>query len=210
MIIIENIDHLEAKATTGLFIEHKISFLSLNVKMVLTCPIFLVYDKHYHMVKDDFDYVQLLNMIKVRDSSGNIFEKGIETIEKIIEKRTELSLFEEGTLKFLILKSGGTLRDLFQMIREAAIEAICNERETIYQEDAEIAYRNLKSEYTRLIRTDEDIKALKEIYYDPKPSRTDGIMESLLLRGLIIEYNGERWCGIHPAVKDFLEEKGEL
>lgn len=33
---------------------------------------------------------------------------------------------------------------------------------------------------------------------------------SLLLRGLIIEYNGERWCGIHPVVEDFLREKGEI
>ena len=49
-----------------------------------------------------------------------------------------------------------------------------------------------------------------KIHKDPKPLTTDEIVMSLLLRGLVLEYNGERWCGIHPAIEDFLFEKGEI
>lgn len=184
--------------------------MALQIKMVLTCPIYMVYDRQYHMMKDDFDDYQLLNMIKVTDMNKGIYKKGIDTMQEIVSKRVELSLFEEETLQFMIRKSGGVLRDLFQMIRSAAVEALCRERSAIGMEDVTVAYRELKSEYSRSIRTREDIVRLKEIYHDPKPSCTDEVMESLLLRGLVLEYNGERWCGIHPVVKDFLEEKGEL
>lgn len=68
----------------------------------------------------------------------------------------------------------------------------------------------MKSEYERLIRTENDVDKLKLIYHDPRPLTTDETVMSLLLRGLIIEYNGERWCGIHPVVEDFLREKGEI
>ena len=51
---------------------------------------------------------------------------------------------------------------------------------------------------------------LIEIYNDPHPENTDGVLSELLKTLAVIEYNGERWCGVHPVLVDFLREKGRI
>ena len=36
------------------------------------------------------------------------------------------------------------------------------------------------------------------------------ILSELLKTLAVIEYNGERWCGVHPVLVDFLREKGRI
>ena len=216
LFIIEDLDKIDYTSASKLFVEHRQAVTAIKAKFVLTCPIYLVYDKYFHILRDDFDYCQLLNMIKVETMNKQPYETGISTINYIVEKRCNTTLFEKDeqnnvdVLRFLITKSGGVLRDLFQMIREAAMESILKHKSIITMDEAKIAYRNLKSEYSRLITNEKYYAVMKDIYYNPIPAITDGTMEELLLRGLIIEYNGERWCGLHPAVTDFLVEKGIL
>ena len=49
-----------------------------------------------------------------------------------------------------------------------------------------------------------------EIYNDPHPENTDEVLSELLKTLAVIEYNGERWCGVHPVLVDFLREKGRI
>ena len=162
------------------------------------------------MIKEDVDMFCMLSMIKVtnRDKSSN--EQGIDKLLEIIGRRTELSLFEKDALMFLINKSGGALRDLFQMIRDASFDSLLNGSEMIMMKSAQNAYNKLKSENERLIRSEKDVEKLIEIYNEPQLLITDDTVMELLLKGLVLEYNGERWCGIHPTVEDFLREKGKI
>lgn len=210
LLIVEDLDKLDISEAEELFVYHRKTILSLNIRMILTFPIYLVYNRQYNMIKEDFDYWQLLNMIKVKDKYHVPYETGINTLKNIIEKRTELSLIEPSALNFAIMKSGGAIRDLFQMIRDSVFEALTNDHTIIRYSDMQESYGHLKAEYERLIHTEEDIEKLSEIYADPKPALTDDVLMSLLLRGLVLEYNGERWCGLHPAVEDFLIEKGVI
>lgn len=178
--------------------------------MILTFPIFLLYDRQFSLIKYDFDNYQLLSMIKIMGPDKQNYQEGINTIVEIVKKRMELDLIEEDALTFMIEKSGGALRDLFQMIRESAFEALVQRKNRITVEHAQKAYIMLNSEYERAIRIESDLKKIKQIYEDPKPTETDEVLMGLLLRGVVIEYNGTRWCGIHPAVMDFLREKGEI
>ncbi len=116
----------------------------------------------------------------------------------------------KSTELFLLNEKIKSIRDLFQIIRESAFEAMEAGHFKIELEDVKNSYKQLKSEYERLIRTEEDVRKLKQIYNDPKLLTSDETLMSLLLRGLVLEYNGERWCGIHPAIEDFLCEKGEI
>lgn len=210
LIIIEDLDKLDINESEEIFIKHRKVVCSLKVNMILTFPIFLLYDRQFSLIKDDFDNYQLLSMIKIMGPDKQIYQEGINTIVEIVKKRMELDLIEEDALTFMIEKSGGALRDLFQMIRESAFEALVQRKNRITVEHAQKAYIMLKSEYERAIRTESDLKKIKQIYEDPKPTETDEVLMGLLLRGVVIEYNGTRWCGIHPAVMDFLREKGEI
>lgn len=210
IFIIEDLDKLTLPVATELFITHRKVVFSIKTKMILTFPIFMAYDAQYNMIKEDIDICQMLSIIKVKDKNGENFYKGINTLKEIVYKRTEHSLIDEDALQFAIMKSGGAIRDLFQIIRESAFEAMEAGHFKIELEDVKNSYKRLKSEYERLIRTEEDVRKLKQIYNDPKLLTSDETLMSLLLRGLVLEYNGERWCGIHPAIEDFLCEKGEI
>lgn len=210
LFIVEDLDKLDINESEEIFIKHRKVVCALKVNMILSFPIFLLYDRQFSLIKDDFDSYQLLSMIKIAGADKKEYRTGIDTIIKIVEKRVDLRLISEEALLFMIRKSGGALRDLFQMIREAAFEALVQGRRTVTEDDARKAYVILKSEYERAIRSETDLQKIKQIYYDPKPSETDEILMRLLLRGVVLEYNGTRWCGIHPAIVDFLKEKGEL
>ena len=49
--------------------------------------------------------------------------EGLETIRNIVLARADAGLFEESTLQVMIEKTGGSLRDLFAVIRDAATRA---------------------------------------------------------------------------------------
>ena len=151
--------------------------------MILTFPIFMAYDAQYNMIKEDIDICQMLSIIKVKDKNGEDFYKGIDTLKEIVYKRAEHSLIDEDALQFAIMKSGGAIRDLFQIIRESAFEAMEVGHLKIELEDVKNSYKQLKSEYERLIRTEEDVIKLKQIYNDPKLLTSDETLMSLLSRG---------------------------
>ena len=193
-----------------LFIKYRKVILSINARMILTFPIFMAYDSQYNMIKEDVDMCQMLSIIKVKKQDKEPFKEGIKKLKEIVYKRANEDLIIKDALEFAVIKSGGAIRDLFQLLRDAAYEALVDSRKVVEVVDVKKAYIKMKSEYERLIRTENDVDKLKLIYHDPRPLTTDETVMSLLLRGLIIEYNGERWCGIHPVVEDFLREKGEI
>ncbi len=210
LFIIEDLDKISIDTAENLFIDHLKIWLSLNTRLILTFPIFMAYNSQYNMIKEEIDYFCMLSMLEVRNQDKSCNTQGIDIMKKIVHRRAEEALFEDDALEFLIQKSGGALRDLFQMIRDASFEAMMDERDRIIMKDAEVAYRKMKSEYERQIRTEKYVDKLIEIYNNPRLLTTDDTVMELLLRGLVLEYNGERWCGIHPAVEDFLIEKGKI
>lgn len=210
LFIIEDLDKISIDTAENLFIRHRKSWLSLNTRLILTFPIFMAYNSQYNMIKEEIDYFCMLSMLKVRNQDKSCNAQGIDVMKEIVHKRAEAGLFAEDALELLIMKSGGALRDLFQMIRDASFEALMAGRDKIIIQDAEMAYRKLKSEYERQIRTETDVVKLVEIYDNPRLLTTDDTVMELLLKGLVLEYNGERWCGVHPAVEDFLIEKGKI
>ena len=120
-------------------------------------------------------------------------------------------LVAEDALKYMILKSGGAIRDLFSMLTNCAIlELTKTEPQQISMEDATVAAMRLKSTYERFITSPEQFERLIEIYNDPHPENTDEVLSELLKTLAVIEYNGERWCGVHPVLVDFLREKGRI
>ena len=210
LFIIGDLDKVNEKVAEDLFISHYQVLLSIKTKIIYTFPVYMAYNVKFNQIKESADVCQMLSIIKVRDRDKREYNTGINTLKEIVYRRADEKLIAEDALRYMILKSGGAIRDLFQMIRDAAFEALVMDRDKICMKDAQRAYTILKSEYERLIRREEDVQKLKEIYNDSKLLTTDDTMMSLLSRGLVLEYNGERWCGIHPAIEDFLIEKGEL
>ena len=65
----------------------------------------------------------------------------------------------------------------------------------------------LQSDYVRNLSSEEHFEVLKKIYKDPNPTYTSDVLRDLLRTLSVIEYNGDRWLGVHPVLQDFIRKK---
>ena len=210
IIIIEDLDKLSISDAKDLFLNHSDVLTDLKIHIVYTFPIFLNYSIEFNEIKGVFERTELLSMIKVNNPDGTPYDIGRGIIKEIVERRANAELFEPEALDFIIEKSGGALRSVFEMILNAALIARSNDEDTkkVDFESAKKAYVELRSDFERIIFR-KHIDVLKRIYNkNGEEGMADENMMEMLSCSAIIEYNGERWCDLHPAVKDMLERKG--
>lgn len=211
IIIIDDLDKLEMAQAQNLFLYHRRAITALRINAIFTFPIYLFYSPSFMEVRDDFDSYQLLSMIKVHEKSGAESQQGIDTIKSIIYRRVSENLFNAGVVDYAIKKAGGCLRDTFFILLNGILNA---KVEDIHCQQVDLAsiekaYAKLKNTYERFT-AQKYVDALTQLYNDPlkKPIENNNEIMELLQATAVIEYNGERWCDLHPAVVDFLHEKG--
>lgn len=208
LIIVEDIDKLDIKDAEELFIKRRKSLVSVDCNMIFTLPIYLYYSPYFNDVRSDFDMDILLSTIKVRTKEGERYEKGINTLKDVVLKRTDSNLISDEALDYAVIHSGGSIRTLFTMIQKSVLWAR-KHGEKIELRDIERSYLEIKSAYERQIK-EEHINCLKSVYINKKPIVNSEKSMEMLSCSAIIEYNGERWCGLHPAVYDYLLERGDI
>lgn len=214
LVIIEDLDKLDSLDARKIFVDHRKTLMALQLKMIFSFPIYLEYTPDFAMIQDDFDVCVLYSMIKVRDKGkdGAPYQDGINILKEIVYRRMEEGLIEEKALEHLIMMSGGAIRDLFAMLKDTAFLKLSSgdNEEPIGMREARIATQNLESKYERYLSSEEHFERLAKVYEDPVPRSTDPILSDLLKTLCVIEYNGSRWCGVHPVLIDFLKEKNRI
>ena len=207
IIIFEDLDKLSTVDAWKIFYNYGAILSGMPFPVIYTFPIGLSYDPKFSVMESYF-IAKTLPMIKVETLDGQSSNGGIKAIEKIVEKRADLSLFESGVLESLIKYTGGSLRDLFQAINAAAKRADRRESHTICGEHADRALEELKSSLTRRIEK-KDYDFLINIYRGNKKLIEDKeILLKMLQASVVLEYNGKRWHNIHPLIAKFLGEQG--
>ena len=179
----------------------------MQFPVIYTFPISLSYTERFADLEGIYNFLPL-PMIKVRNKKDNaICTSGINAIKEIVGKRAEISLFEDAALQELILKTGGLLRDVFSCIVDAAKCAIHRNvfADKIEQKDVEIALTDLKSMMTRRLET-KNYEALLKIHNSKCEIDDRAAMLKFFQAHLVLEYNGDRWCDVHPLILDFIKE----
>ena len=178
------------------------------------------YNPDYRYISMNFDESFILSIIMTKTIDGEIFPKGIETLTEIVQKRADLSLFENHCVNFAIEKSGGSIRNTLILLRSAAAQSFIRYSKsgnydtssmTINMDDLNTAYRDYKNSLKRTINK-KYLPVLKEVY---KNKTTVNVEDNNLVMDLfktfaIIEYNCDRWCDLNPAVLDYLREIKEI
>lgn len=209
LMIIEDLDKLDIKIAEELFLNHSNVLTSFNLHIVFTFPIFLHYSEKFSAIEGAFDNVELLSMIKVNSKDREPYEEGRNTLKKLIECRADVGLIDDDALDLIIEKSGGAIRLVLKMLQDAVLTERSRNRKakSISLDSARKAYVRMRSNFERYIER-KHLNALKELYEseDKKPLQDDSLKEMLSCLA-VIEYNGDRWCGLHPAVEDYLKGK---
>lgn len=120
ILVIEDLDKLDLAVAEELFLKHTKILTSFHLHTIYTFPIFLHYTPHFNEIGSAFDHYEMLSMMKVTNRDGRTpCTEGRDIIRQIIDKRADLSLFDKDALDFIIEKSGGSLRHLFEMLQNA-------------------------------------------------------------------------------------------
>jgi len=219
IIIIEDLDKLSVEKAEELFFNHSHILSSLQTHVIFTFPISLSHHPKSKIIKDNFNYDRELPMLKVHDKQGKPFA-GRDAMRNIIECRIGATCFEPANLldTFIDL-SGGCLRDLFRLIRDAADSALNNEREVITVGDYTKSFYRLRRDYENTIaekRVNNELIISVGDYYETlkalalsstkKVDNTEAVLD-LRQNLCILGYNDEGWCDVHPAVRSILEER---
>ncbi len=223
LIIIEDLDKIPLDVADNLFYTYSNQLTQLETNIIYTFPVALYYHTRFNTIRHHFTTIHELPMIKVIEKNADPYEPGIEVIRKMVDRRMEMSLWESpAILDEMVKYSGGCLRDLFLMIKEAADTALDAERTVIRQSDFDRALQVLKREYDNNIadnrKADGELIAADAYYEvliqlanstDKKLKNTEAAMD-LRQNLCILGYNGEGWCDVHPVMKEVLRDRGLL
>ena len=228
IIIFEDLDKLDQMDAEHVFFERTSSLTGYNFPIIYTFPIALSYDGKFTNLKSQFKNVFRFPMMKIETETGDIVKEGYLSIRRIVDKRAKLELFEgsefftdessdednydrslatRSALFKMIQKTGGSLRDLFEVIREASVLARDEGRSYVSIKDVEEELIILQSELTLKIES-KNYPFLATICNGSKRQiENREMLLQMMQAGVVLEYNGRQWHNVHPLVRDFLEEE---
>jgi hypothetical protein len=226
VLIVDNLDRIVPFTQEGgrsnldkIFVERSELLKSLDCHVIYTIPISMVYSNRCMDLMNNYDNIQVLPMIMVRNPDGSINEAGLTNIKELIKKRVkqvnpnislETELFDSReTLEYLCLMSGGHIRSLLLMMQEAinrtedlpitakAVQRAITQARDVYRRTPEEGEWQIlaKVSQTQRIRNDQQHR-------------------NLLFSRCILEYRyydeeGESilWYDVHPLIKGIKQFK---
>lgn len=205
------------------FVEQPAVLANLQTSLIATIPIFMLHSPDRGAFGAHFETVEL-PMIKVVEFDGTKCKDGVLVIANIIEKRVQNALIKEDALPRLIDKTGGLLRDVFEVLvvaagvaqsqserkKQAAVITKDNVRYALNRLRREYAQSlssiNLPEEWQQAVKVDDLYKRIGELKgKSHKNVRSEPVTMVLLQARALMEYNGEGWYSIHPLVRELVE-----
>ncbi|NJM63355.1 MAG: ATP-binding protein [Oscillatoriales cyanobacterium RU_3_3] len=202
-----------------IFLDRSEQLKALDCHVVYTVPISMVHSNRAADLSDKYDTPQVLPMILVQNLDGSTYQPGLAKIKELIERRVhkidpnlslETAVFDtKETLERLCLMSGGHVRDLMKMMREAVNQT---QNLPITAKAAQRAITKERNVYRKTPGQDE-WSILAKVSTSHRILNEDK-HRSLLFNRCILEYRyiddeGEMqpWYDVHPLIKGIQEFK---
>jgi hypothetical protein len=224
VIVLEDLEKigLSPTALKELFMGLRPSLQSLDGHFIVIIPIWLKYSKDADICLPPNFASFVIPDIAVYQQSHQRDEETIAALKAVVTARVRESLFATGVLERVCISSGGNLRDLFLMIRNAMLSARLRYADVLSAQDADGAIASLRNDYRNSLgSTGEDdaetpltekLDRLVAIYQrkDPSVEVPDPVLYLLLRKRCALQYNGAGWIGAHPLIVDLLIDFARL
>lgn len=205
LLILDGLDKCPPNVATRLFFDYALQMQELHCMILYTVPISTLYSQRG--ISTAFGNPHIVPMVNVYQYDRDQLEldynlEGLNAVASMIEKRVDTSaVFETREVLLEMAKaSGGHVRHMMQMMRDATIHALGLGRTRIQTDNVTYAAKQLqfrferstpRTHYTELAR----VAHKKEI-------TDDEIGKELLFSTAVLEYNGDnRWIYPHPVVR---------
>jgi len=204
LIIFEDIDKTDLAHARDLFFEHSSTLNKMGCHIIYTFPIPLCYSTEFTERIGDYSKHFLLPNVSVHKEDDTPDPAGHSKLEEAITRRVSANLFTGETLNDIISASGGLMRDLVRLVRDAALTALTNGEQTAITADVvHQAASEMGDDFRRLLRP-EHYAALRSAR-GTKQIVPDETGRQLLENLSLLEYRtGRAWCDVHPVVRPLL------
>ena len=206
IFILDNLDRYKPEMVSDAVLTNAGLFNGVAAHTLFVVPISLMYNPPGETVEDRFEPETLPMLPVFRRSDPRAGDDGaLAAVSEAIFKRVDRSLFADPALAREAARlSGGCPRDLLRLLKEALLES--NDR--IDARAVRRAASLVRGEMARKL-TQAHYAVLAHVHLDGAidPDETGRF---LLYRRAALEYNGERWVGVHPLLWDTPEFKAAL
>jgi len=219
LIIVEDLDKISIAQAREVFIENGQLLAAIKSHIIYTIPIFTLHSYNAGVLDRVFDDKIGLPMIKVCEPDLRRSDAGFDLVKEIILKRIEQRLIEEDALDLLIGKTGGVLQHVFKVLNTVA--NMDDEFTVINESHIRYGLSQVRIDLVRQIAVPDDfdeIESVDQLYAQlekyaeaQKKGRikpeSSPINQVLLSSAALVEYNGECWLGVHPLIRDELQDR---
>lgn len=212
LIIIDDLEKIPFLKARDFFIQNSAYIRDFSCKMVLTIPVELIFHTDFAIIQNVFGQAEVLPMIKIKDKNGQPYKPGIDCLVKILERRIDLSLFQDECYKDAVTYSGGAIRELFLIVQRAALIEKSNKISPASMQKSIDYHKDTFS--SRIQERDDDIKIKFEEYLDIlfaiydgnkiAPPKTPALLD-LLRNRAVMKFNGQGFYDTHPLLDNFIK-----
>jgi energy-coupling factor transporter ATP-binding protein EcfA2 len=187
-----------------------VNLLVPRCKAVYTVPLAIFYSQEFGQIRNTFDGEFSLPNIKVNTRRGDPDAEGRAMLRDLITRRMHPDLIADDACERLVELSGGVLRELVSLAKDACGNARGRGVERVELSDAERAGNSLRNHYRRML-TQKQYQELWAIHTDPRKQQTNNPISQALIHNMsLLEYaNGDAWWDAHPVVLPLLEERAD-
>jgi energy-coupling factor transporter ATP-binding protein EcfA2 len=197
-----------AARVADVLITHAEQWGELAVPLVFTGPLELYSEQN--RMQNDYDEVFLMPAVPVeprtdRPDDDTYAVQGRELLTNLVKRRVDVDVIFSSSelLERLVRASGGSIRDLFRLIRGAIDEAFDR---AVSDDDITEAIKQQRLQM-RAVLTRADRSLLTAVHKNPEDFDLSPQSLPLLHRELVVPYsNGDVWYGVHPSIVDQVTE----
>lgn len=209
LIIVDGLDKIyDQKQVSALFCQGANALLAPRCRIVYTVPLSIYYTNDFQQVRLAFPRNFVLANVKTVERDGTPCKNGQEMLKMVLHRRLMPELLTPEAEERLVALSGGLLKELIALAREAVLHArrLRGEHGPVQPEDVEYAARQVRNTY-RASLTEEQYRELARVYQGGRFTNSE-VARQLLHNLSLLEYNGgDAWWAIHPIVRPLVEER---
>jgi energy-coupling factor transporter ATP-binding protein EcfA2 len=209
LVIVDGLDKMYDKnQVRDLFCQGSNALLEPECRAVYTVPLALYHTNDFQQVRMSFPRNVALPNIKTREQDETPCPEGRSALQEVLNCRLMPGLLAQETADQLVELSGGLLKELIALARNAVLRArrVRGEKGPVQPEDVAYAARQVRNTYRGSL-TEEQYRELWRIHNGGRFVNGE-ITRSLLHNLSLLEYDGgDAWWAVHPLVRPSLEER---
>ena len=206
VLLVDGLDKPKEREVVKLNFEERPFLSELACRAVYIAPMWVAYHPDFGGVRSRFPIRPFPNIRVYDPKACNKPDKdGHATMQQVVHKRLNSlglrpeAVLSETVLSKLIEGSGGLMRDLIRLVRDAATQAEIAEKDHIDEPEAIEALRTMYQEFDRRITP--DYRTMLNDIHDKHERLNDPKCDELLHASIVLSYiNDEVWWDAHAIL----------